>query len=557
MKRRHLILPLPTLLALATFARAADTAITWDGSTGNWTDSTHWSLPSGEYPTADNPPGSTYAVTINGGSINLQGTTFSVDTLAMTAGTLSNGTLVLTSGGDISSPSDLRNISLHNLSTGTLTLTGGVSSFQNDGNLTLLNGGSPVASNTGSLTIASGTSGMDDLTNTGALDVGAGATLSIDGLHYDGGTVTVAEAGTLEIRVLYGNAAGGITGNVSITGNASLSQDFTFNGDVTLDSGSSNSAAMEIAGNVSMHALSVRGDVNGKGSLSPSGLFTWYFGTITLSSSTTLAGGANFVGSLVLGSHMIVPQGAIATLSTWNAGTFLEPSVLTLQTGGLLENNGTLVVAAGAGGTFTIRGNAGVPGFINTGSVEVQSGTFDLNVDDAGSTTGTFTVDAGANIQIVGQLNFSADSRVEGDGAVTFVPSQDDVPHAGPAFNGKYDVGSTSIENETVAFNTHAVTDAATVMENAVISGTGSLTVNGAFTFYQGNFTLPCLILNGSGRSSETNLAPHTYINGTATVTLEADFTPLASAITIGNTGNLSLDFESFTTELAASGAII
>jgi hypothetical protein len=403
MKRRHLILPLPTLLALATFARAADTAVTWDGSTGNWTDSTHWSLPSGEYPTADNPPGSTYAVTINGGTIDLVNTNVTVDTLTMAEAKLSDGTLTLTGASSISGNSV--NLFLHNASTGTLALSGVYVGGELD--------------NEGQLSMTS--------------DVGSGA--------------AIMNAGTMTV------------------------------GGVTFDVGK-------------------------------------------------------------------------------NAGP-QKPTFV---------NTGTIIVDAGAKGVCQVSSSKitdtaydPTPLFFNSGNVEVRSGTFDMNAADAGSTSGTFTVDAGATLQLNSQLSFAAASSITGSGTVV-ISNGEFASYSPPptiSIGGQYNVYSTVIDENSVGFNSNAVTNAATITE-ASVSGAGSLTINGAFDIVDSRMGFSKLVLNGSGIVNQTILPSQTCINGTATVILpNSRAFPLASNITIGTTGSVTLSASSFPLDITSNCAIV
>ncbi|HVX85250.1 MAG TPA: hypothetical protein VH253_10735 [Phycisphaerae bacterium] len=402
MKRRHLILPLPTLLALATFARAADTAVTWDGSTGNWTDSTHWSLPTGEYPNADNPPGSTYAVTINGGTIDLVNANITVDTLTMAEAKLSDGTLTLTGASSISGNSV--NLFLHNASTGTLALSGVYVGGELD--------------NEGQLSMTS--------------DVGSGAAVNA-------GTMTV----------------GGVTFGV------------------------------------------------GK-----------------------------------------------------NAGS-QKPT---------FANTGTIIVDAGAKGVCQVSSSKitdtaydPTPLFFNSGNVEVRSGTFDMNAADGGSTSGTFTVDAGATLQLNSQLSFAAASSITGSGTVV-ISNGEFASYSPPptiSIGGQYNVYSTVIHENSVEFNSHAVTNAATITE-ASVAGAGSLTINGAVDIVDSQMGFSELVLNGSGIVNQTILPSQTCINGTATILLpnSREF-PLATNITIGTAGSLTLSASSSQLDVTSDCAIV
>jgi hypothetical protein len=151
MKKSLLTLPIPALLALAASTRAA-TPVTWDGSTANWTDSAHWSLPAPDYPDADHPPGATYDITINSGTLNLGGGSYLVHDATLTGGNLANGTLTVGNNTTISGPQKtyLNNTALHVLAGGTLTFNGGnlvynqgwnASCIVNDGTISLLSGG--------------------------------------------------------------------------------------------------------------------------------------------------------------------------------------------------------------------------------------------------------------------------------------------------------------------------------------------------------------------------------------------------------------------------------
>ena len=251
-----------TLLAMLIAAARADITATWDGTTGNWTDSARWS--GGVFPNNSAPD--FYHAVINAGAVTL-GQAVSINQLTLGGGSLTGGSITLAAG-------------LVNAVTGTATIGGGTIfggmgasiAVQPGAALTVLDGANFFAqvpspaytfNNAGTFT-ARNTAGPGFTTmdaafnNTGALRVentGTAHTLSLAAGGALGGSVHLDAATTLELGGTFTIAAGTVftgTGTVVIAGIA------TPGGTVTVPTLSVATGQLRLAG----HTLTVAGSAS-------------------------------------------------------------------------------------------------------------------------------------------------------------------------------------------------------------------------------------------------------------------------------------------------------
>jgi hypothetical protein len=169
------------------------------------------------------------------------------------------------------------------------------------------------------------------------------------------------------------------------------------------------------------------GTLSGAGSLTVNGPFTWSSGTINNTGGVTLNGASSLSG---IGTAAMTLSGLLinAGTLTWNG----SGQNLYIYYSGALSNlaAGTIIISAdvssyGGGGTI---GNAGLlrktgttgattlnASFVNSGDVQVQSGT--LNLAGGGSASGTFEVSANAWL-IPNAYTLSSPSSLTGAGTV-------------------------------------------------------------------------------------------------------------------------------------------
>lgn len=214
------------------------------------------------------------------------------------------------------------------------------------------------------------------------------------------------------------------------------------------------------------------GTIGGVGNLSISGLFTWSGGTMTGTGATNANGGIALSGSSVaLRAARTLNNAGTATWS--GTGSFtndtnvtfnnLSGAILAINTiadffNGTLNNAGTITKASGGGdGVTRISGTLN-----NSNTVTVNSG--ELEIDNGGAHTGTFTIAAGAVLEFGGGTHtVSAPASISGAGTMEFA-----------AGTSNFTGGTFNVTGATMcASGTHTFTAAATV------TSIGPLTING------------------------------------------------------------------------------
>ena len=449
-----------------------------------------------------------------------------------------------------------------NLSSATLTINGGASwgsdttdsdnfgSFDNQGTFVVAAGTSstvvqPFFSNEGSVQVGSGTLVLGGGgTATGSFSVPAGTTLVLgnnenyETFTFNSGS-TVSGAGT----VLFGsgeavNFTAGSTFNVSGTtvintgGNTDANVVFWTDtveavGNLTIESGVVN---FSTGGTVSLTSLTQSGGaLTGPDSVVVVGPTTWTGGTMNGTGSTTAAGGltlgandgsshtellsartflnpaqATWVGTgeidLDWGCTFVNQVGATFAEQTdlpiyTNVGTGQEPS-------GTFNNEGTFTVAA-SGGTALME-----PFLDNSGSVEIQSGTWELSGN--GSATGSFQVDAGTTFD----LNmYYAGGTISGPGTVTLIQGSQAVPSL---FTG----GVIPVTNGPKFFDVQGNVTASSLTLNAggFLIVYGTLTVTGPVVIDGGYIVGPGTIIAQGGLQLGTVGGDQQFIYGTTLI---------------------------------------
>ena len=275
------------------------------------------------------------------------------------------------------------------------------------------------------------------------------------------------------------------------------------------------------------------GSINGSGPLWLTGLFTWLGGNLVIP-TTTAAGGIDFHGQnndYLWDGTLILPAGQTATIGATGNSTLQMVASAVFDNGGTLIASGGASLESGAGGplipTFKNSGTLNVDStttftissgliFSNTGTVNVQAGTLTIGAADAGATTGSFNVSAGAT------LNFGSTSTdtliapgtISGAGTVQF--SQCMI-----TFVGSYDISA----NATFAFGT--------------LAGTGSLTFDKLLT-WDGGILSESSTTAGSGIDFRGQ--NNDYLIG-ATLTL-----PSGETATLGASGGSVLNMQNAAT---------
>jgi hypothetical protein len=274
---------------------------------------------------------------------------------------------------------------------------------------------SAVFNNYGTVNVLTGILNL----SAGGVSSGAFNTSAPGVLRFGGGTHTLDSSSSVTGNGTVDFAGG--TVNINITG------PFNNAGAITISPGGQ--ANFNAATSTTLTTLSGGGKIDGTGTLTTTGAFTWIGGSMSGSGRTVIAAGAslNLPGTLALSldtghtllnagtgivggsSDLGVSSGAVLS----NTGSFdlrSNRNIYYISNSGTIYNSGVFSKSAGTG-----TSSVNVP-FINVGTVSAITGTISFNgsyAQNAGSTTlagGTINAASGLNIQGgaltgVGQIN--------------------------------------------------------------------------------------------------------------------------------------------------------
>ena len=483
----------------------------------------------------------------------INGTAAGQEDLDLNAGT--GGNIVVTGAAGGTTRLGLLNITnANNVNTGALTLAGmeqdaggGTSTF--GGAIDTDNGGVVVTGNnfTFSGLVTTGAGGQLFSTNTGALAIGAGASL-------DGGLVQ-AGGGTISI-----------TGNVTTTNdNISIADALTFGGASTLNAGTAiiafGSTAAAGANNVILNADAINFN-GGANSVTGTGTLTLRPSTDAATISVGAAGGdleltaadmaalANGftqinIGRATTGAHDIT-IGALAIRdpmvfhASATGGSVLVSGAITGSTDGAVTINGS-------GATTTLDANIVTAG----GAIQINDAVV-LGTSVTLDTTNGGAVAAGANIGITGTIEATTDStealtmRAGTGGDITLggavggtqrlggftITSADDVTAGAIASTF---ITQTLADNSATYSGQLDTTDAAGIsLTGAAISVNGSATTTNGGTFSVNNSGALTIggALNLDGAFTQTGAGAVTVSNNIST---SNDAVSFAANVTLGN----------------------
>ena len=389
--------------------------------------------------------------------------------------------------------------------------------------------------NGGGVEVTAGILSLSDGNSAGSFAVSAGATLQFLSGTY---VLTASSDVSGDGRVLFGAPS-----FVAFAGSYDVA-DTVINGGTPSFDGDASTGSLTL----------VAGTFTGAGTFTVNGLLTWNSGLMSGTGTTFALGGLAFSGP----GDKILADRTIDNFSdaAWTGGaiTIGRPAVinnfadavfdirtdlrLTDLTGqGAFNNAGTLRKSTGVGvSQFFLTLN-------NTGAVEVLTGTLELW--DGGTSTSSFTVQAGATLAFVrGDYLLGGSSTISGAGNVQFAGDNAYI------FGGYAIAGTTTVGNNatvfffaaspaamgtltisgggTAAFFSDATADALTQSGGQLI-GTGTLTVAGLTTWTGG-------VEGGGGR---TVAGGGLRIGGTSNKALE-DRTIDNQADAIWSDGNLN-----------------
>ncbi len=433
------------------------------------------------------------------------------------------------------------------INAGTLTWGGSGNNLYNSGTLTNLASGTITISADVSTAYGSGTIG-----NAGLLrKTGTTGTTTLNVALVNSGDVQV-QSGTLDLT-----GGGSASGTFEVSANATLQ----FDDNYTLGSPSSVTGAGTVlmsSGNLTVNTpvtmavtnlILSGGILGGSGSVTVNGPFNWSSGTINNTGGVTLNGVSSLSGvggdtmrlyGLLINAGTLTWGGSgnnlynSGTLTNLASGTItISADVSTAYGSGTIGNAG-LLRKTGTTGTTTLN-----VALVNSGDVQVQSGTLDLT--GGGSASGTFEVSANATLQFDDNYTLSSPSSVTGAGTVLMSSGTVNL-------SGTFSLsGTNTISGGTLAVNspgTMAVTNL--ILSGGILSGNAPVAVNGPFNWSSGT-------INNTGGVTLNGVSS---LSGVGEDAMELYGLLInAGTLTWGGSGN-NFDFNSGTLTNLASGTI-
>ena len=465
------------VLAWPTLCSSAAHAQTWSGASGGtWATASNWNSGSGPVPGA---AGTALFNTSGGGTVSIgAGTSVENITFDTAAGafTLSGGSLLLTSGGELQIASTITSTSkteavssaitlegnytfannAPSASADKLTISGAISSASGSATTLSLNSAAGTSS-TISGPISDGTSG-----STMALSIGGG-TWTLSGTNTFSGGTTIG-AGTLVLGASGGTTGSLGTGNVSVASGANL----------TFAEGTTTGFSYTFANNIS-----------GAGSVTKSGTGGLLFLT-----------GAN----------------------SYTGATLISAGILNVQSGSALGNTSGVTVASGT--TLQLEGN-------------MSEGNVSLALAGAGATTGGLTA-TGALENVSGTNTYAGLVRLAGTGAASTTISSD----AGTLnlTNTGTITGSGDALTLTGAGNGSISSSIGTGAGTVTVNGPGTWTLAGTNNSYTGATTVAGGTLNVTGILSAGSAV--TVGNGSSTVAILSGTGTINGSVTTVTSGS-------------------
>ena len=476
-----------------------------------------------------------------------------------TLNTNANWTIAGSGGGGLTLAGD----GTINVSTGTLTLSAGVTGTSGH-SLIKTGAGTLILSNTSNASTFAGGVQVD----AGKLRVGSDSALVAGAVTLNGGTLVINPGATIDNAITLTAASTiGLSGNSELTGLLSGSYGLTkTNGYDLILSNTGNSAAMSGGITIADGSLSVASDsalVGGTVTLGGGNLVVTATATIdnaltlTADAQVTTSGGDVTLSGLLSGSNTLTKNGSYnLTLSnTGNSAGF---------SGGITVTAGTLSVVSDSvlvGGTVTLNGGAlaitnGIT--INnaialTADSQVISNNGSATLVGLLSGSSTLTKTGSQNLTLTNTANeesMSGDIKISA-GSLTI--ANDDVLSSGTLIldSGMLTVSlTTTIDNafSVTADSTLLVASGRTVTVTGLLSGDHSLTKSGAGNLTLSNtgnaaaFTGGLTISSGAVRvASDEVLVGGTVTLGSATLDVTGD-TTIDNAIVASGASRLQID---------------
>ena len=536
--------------------------------------------------------------TVNGGVLDIQGSTIDAGALVLNGGSVNNGTLASDAGfSGLNAGTVNASLSgygqLHKTSTGTLVLNG-ANSYQgatildagtlqstfNAATTYVVNAGSTLIATIGAVnpwsadqiasvaaTMSNATIGVDASGSTGAFSL-AGLQNANGGVilgNYGTGTLALASGGDFSgVAQLTLNGGSVDLGGGTLTTTGSNGTNLVIGGGV-LTNGTVVANASVYSSLAGGQTATIAADLSGSGSLSKYGA-----GTLVISGNNSLSGGTLVNnGTLVAGSANALGSGSVSIGST-GTSTFG-----TLDLGGntLNADNQPLAMTAGvltngsvvASGALTNLSGGKIAAPISGAASLVKGGSGTLTLASANAYTGGTVVNAGALVM--------GDAAALGSGSVTV--SGGALNLGGNTVNldsQSVSLTSGSITNGTVS-SAKAFDSLANGTVSAALSGAGSLThASGTLTLsgnnsYSGGsyvnggaLVLGSATANGSGplvvRGGALDLGGLTFDVSTLNATLSSGTVRNGTITSSGNFDGLAAGSGTVSAALSGTGSL-
>ena len=388
--------------------------------------------------------------------------------------------------------------------------------FDNEGTITR-------STSTGTVTLL----GAIQATNTGAIDV---------------------ESGTLDINL----NGGGLTSSGVLQADSGALLDLISGGDQLTDG-----AALKGAGAVQIDGATV----TIAGAVTASSMFTLSSGTVTGTGTLTLTNSSQWTGGTMSGSGSTVNQGDLTisgfTSKDLTGRTLVNEKTTTWKDSGFFFLEGTAIFDNRLGATFDIQSDSnlwndlGIPGpqlenegtitrststgtatllgaivATNTGTIDVESGTLDINLSGGSLTSsGILQADSGAILDLV----FGNDELTDGS-----------------TLQG---AGTVRIDGAAVTIAGAVAASTAFVLATGTVTGTGTLTLTGSSSWTGGTMSGTGSTVNQgdltiSGFSSK-DLSGRTLVNEKTTTWKDSGFFFLEGTAIFDNRLGATFDIQS------------
>ncbi len=448
--------------------------------------------------------------------------------------------------------------------------------------------GAVVFNNTGSFVKSGGTattSWAAPINGSGSINVASG-TLDLDGTSVgtitgpiavqSGATLEYGQGGTLAGAQVTGSGTFIFTSTTTVSGKYSFSGTTEITAGTTSFNGATTIATFTLSGNSGM---------SGTGAVSVTGTMNWTGGTVNGTGGLTIPSAATLtmtcttyycidyatlnnqgkVAETAGNAFYVRPPAVINNSGSWTLNS--DVNVIADQGAVVFNNTGSFVKS---GGTATTSWAAPING---SGSINVASGTLNLDGASVGTITGPIAVQSGATLEY-GQGGTLAGAQVTGSGTFIFTSTT--------TVSGKYSFsGTTEITAGTTSFNGATTIATFTLSGNSGMSGTGAVSVTGTMNWTggtvngTGGLTIPsaatltmtctsyyCILyatLNNQGKVAETAgnafyVRPPAVINNSGSWTLNSDVNVIADqgAVVFNNTGSFVKSGGTATTSWAA-----